>query len=50
MTLRPIAFAIGCKKCPVFAICPLKAIIGDYKPPQTPPTSPSKDNSEGYKR
>jgi hypothetical protein len=32
MTLCPIAIAIGCKKCPIFAVCPVKTIIGDYKP------------------
>ena len=30
MTLCPVAIAVGCKKCPVFAICPLKGVIGDY--------------------
>jgi len=29
MTLCPIALAIGCKKCPVFRICPVKSLIGD---------------------
>lgn len=29
MTLCPIALAIGCKKCPIFAVCPVKSIIGD---------------------
>lgn len=33
MTLCPIALLIGCKKCPVFAICPVKGVIGDYRPP-----------------
>jgi hypothetical protein len=31
MTLCPVALAVGCKKCPVFAFCPAKGIIGDYK-------------------
>jgi hypothetical protein len=31
MTLCPVALAVGCKKCPVFNICPVKGIIGDYK-------------------
>ncbi len=31
MTLCPIALAVGCKKCPMFAICPAKGIIGDYR-------------------
>jgi hypothetical protein len=32
MTLCPIALAVGCKKCPAFGICPLKTVIGDYRP------------------
>jgi hypothetical protein len=32
MTLCPIAIAVGCKKCPLFAVCPVKSVIGDYKP------------------
>jgi len=32
VTLCPIAIAVGCKKCPIFAVCPVKGIIGDYKP------------------
>ena len=39
MTLCPIAIAVGCKKCPVFAVCPVKSIIGDYKPEAEPKTS-----------
>ena len=31
MTLCPVALAVGCIKCPVFKICPVKGIIGDYK-------------------
>ncbi len=31
MTACPIALAVGCKKCPIVKICPLKNIIGDYK-------------------
>ena len=32
MTLCPVAIAVGCKKCPIFAVCPVKTIIGDYRP------------------
>lgn len=32
MTLCPVALAVGCRKCPVFGVCPLKGVIGDYKP------------------
>ncbi len=31
MTLCPIAIAVGCRKCPVFSVCPVKSVIGDYK-------------------
>ena len=31
MTLCPVALAVGCIKCPIFKICPVKGIIGDYK-------------------
>ena len=31
VTLCPVALAVGCKKCPLFKICPAKEIIGDYK-------------------
>lgn len=33
MVLCPIAIAVGCKKCPIFKVCPVKGIIGDYKAP-----------------
>jgi len=29
MTICPIAIAVGCKKCPVFKICPVKTSLGD---------------------
>jgi len=32
MTLCPVALAVGCRKCPIFSVCPAKGIIGDYKP------------------
>ncbi len=38
MTLCPIALAIGCKRCPVFRICPAKSIIGDFKKGKNQPT------------
>lgn len=30
MTLCPVAIAVGCQKCPVFSVCPLKSIIGNH--------------------
>jgi len=32
MTLCPVALAVGCRKCAVFSVCPLKGVIGDFKP------------------
>ncbi len=29
MTICPIAIAVGCQKCPVLRICPLKSVLGD---------------------
>ncbi|MCX7157501.1 MAG: hypothetical protein NTW45_13795 [Rhodocyclales bacterium] len=40
MTLCPIAIAVGCKKCPVFKICPVKGLIGDMPPTPTPEAHP----------
>ncbi len=36
MVLCPVALAVGCRKCPVFAVCPLKSTIGDYVPDGVP--------------
>ena len=36
MTLCPVAIAVGCKKCPIFAVCPLKSQIGDCDPGKKP--------------
>ena len=34
MKICPVAIAVGCKKWPVFNVCPAKGIIGDYVPPK----------------
>ena len=36
MKICPIAIAVGCNKCAVFKVCPVKAYIGDYKAPAAP--------------
>jgi hypothetical protein len=36
MVVCPIALVASCRKCPAFSVCPLKGVIGDYKP-ETPP-------------
>jgi hypothetical protein len=44
MTLCPIAIAVGCKKCPVFSVCPVKSVIGDQ-----PSASDAESKSKGGK-
>jgi len=39
----------GCKKCPAFSACPLKGVIGDYKPDETQ-TKPAENPPSGVKR
>lgn len=39
MTLCPVALAVGCRKCPVFPICPAKSVIGDYRPGDDKPAA-----------
>jgi hypothetical protein len=31
MTRCPIAIAVGCRKCPIFKLCPVKGVIGDMR-------------------
>ena len=51
MTLCPIAIAVGCRKCPVFAVCPVKGVIGDYKKDESPPKrAPYKTKSSAQAR
>lgn len=47
MTLCPIAIAVGCRKCPIFAVCPVKSIIGDYKPAAPEDKKPQNGRAEG---
>ena len=53
MTLCPIAIAVGCRKCPIFKVCPVKGVIGDYKAPAPapePPTTRPKRKAAAKKR
>ena len=48
MKICPVAIAVGCKKCPVFNVCPVKGIIGDYKPgDKAEAASPEKKKAAG---
>jgi hypothetical protein len=44
MTLCPIALMATCNKCPAVGICPLKEVLGDYKP-----SEPTTDRAEEVK-
>ena len=48
MTICPIAIAVGCARCPVVKICPVKTIIGDAKPsePEAPATTKRKGKAK----
>jgi hypothetical protein len=46
MTLCPIAIAVGCKKCPVFGVCPVKGVIGDYRKEDDTPAKAAPDKAK----
>ncbi|MGQ0798700.1 MAG: hypothetical protein ACT4NL_01110 [Pseudomarimonas sp.] len=48
MTVCPIALAVGCKKCPVFSVCPLTAVIGDQ--PKDAPAAKATTKSTGKRK
>jgi len=50
MTLCPVAIAVGCRKCPVYSVCPAKALIGDYKPEKPRAGSEKKPAASKRKR
>ena len=50
MVVCPIAIAVGCKKCPVFKVCPLTTVIGDQKPPAETDSKPGKKAATGNKK
>ena len=43
MTLCPVALAVGCRKCPIFSVCPLTTVLGDQQKAQeaAPAAKPS---------
>ncbi len=46
MTLCPIAIVASCKKCPIFSVCPLKSVIGDYKKPEEDQTNQRTEDAQ----
>lgn len=49
MTLCPVALAVGCRKCPVFSICPATRLIGDQKAEVAAKPSPGKRKGSNKK-
>ena len=49
MTLCPVALAVGCRKCPIFAVCPVKGVIGDYKKEDDAPAKAETPRTGGGK-
>jgi len=47
MVLCPVAIAVGCKKCPIFGICPVKGVIGDYKNEGDTPAKRAPESKKG---
>jgi hypothetical protein len=39
MTLCPIAIAVGCSRCAIVSVCPVKTVIGDFA--KTRPAKPA---------
>jgi hypothetical protein len=50
MTICPIAIAVGCRKCPIFAVCPVKGVIGDYRKVDDAPAMASPARPKATKR
>ena len=50
MVLCPVALAVGCRKCTVFNLCPLKRVIGDYRPDEAVPAARNKPASAGARK
>jgi hypothetical protein len=50
MTVCPIAIAAGCKKCPVFKVCPLTTVIGDQKKEEAPQNAAKKPSASSHKK
>jgi len=40
MKICPIAIAAGCARCPLVTLCPLKSVLGDWRPPEPKPEAP----------
>lgn len=49
VTLCPLALATGCRRCPIFTVCPLKGVIGDQHGGSAAPAEPEAAPTSGRK-
>jgi hypothetical protein len=49
MTICPIAIAVGCRKCPIFKVCPVKGLIGDMPSSSDSPAAADKPKAAARK-
>lgn len=50
MTLCPIALVAGCRNCPIFSVCPVKGVIGDYQPPNAKSAGRDTQSAQGDRK
>jgi hypothetical protein len=53
VVICPVALAVGCKRCPVFAVCPATTLLGDQKPAakdEAPADKPAADKGKRSRR
>ncbi len=50
MTICPVAIAVGCKKCPVFKVCPAKSTLGDHQPDSKPDVQKGGEDAVGERK
>jgi hypothetical protein len=56
MVICPVALAVGCRRCPIVTVCPVKATLGDFRetlkdPPKGEEKSaPPGQTAKGQKR
>jgi hypothetical protein len=50
MTVCPVALAVGCRRCPVFSVCPATRLIGDQPDAEAKAEAAPKKSAAGAKK
>lgn len=50
MTVCPVALAVGCRRCPVFSVCPATRLIGDQPDAEAKAEAAPKKSAAGTKK